>query len=541
MQPWSGSQRVASAVPRPGSRFGKAIEGRLPIHMEPASELLHTPVKRHLTAIWPKRLAIAAAAMLVIALATMNFLVGIGQPAQPIWDEKYYLTAAQRYEDGTAQFASHPPLGLMLIAAGDALLRPNHEIDTHPIGWDKQVTGDHLPKRYSFAGVRLMSALFAVIGAALFFAIMLNLTHSVLQALLLSNLYVFENSFMAHFRAAHLDSFQLVFAMLALLCFISSVRRGLHSSGGLDFLLGAACGLATMVKLNAVLWTLLGVMLILRRAIIGRRCMARPRLFMNALRDGAVMATGCLAAIAAVFLLLVELCPHLPPPGSPAGGKDQAFISPPYRAYLEGKAGLSAGVVLTAAQDYTRFMLADQKTIPLDDPNGSRPILWPLNTAPINYRWDSDGVRTAYIQLTGNPWSWLVADIAIIAAVGLLILPRRHPCPSSDPERRALMLMLLLHYMVFMAAHACLATMRVMYLYHYFLGLLLAFCLVPLTFAEACERWPALRAGQQPALVAFTVLLLAGFTFFSPLSLHRPLTHAQCERRNVLQHVVDCQ
>src|SRR5262245_24746031 len=65
-----------------------------------------------------------AGALLVAVRAAITFLVGLDQPAGAFWDESYYITAAQRYRDHTAQFASHPPLGLMLIAAGDALAQP---------------------------------------------------------------------------------------------------------------------------------------------------------------------------------------------------------------------------------------------------------------------------------------------------------------------------------------------------------------------------------------------------------------------------------
>ena len=133
-----------------------------------------------------------------------------------------------------------------------------------------------------------------------------------------------------------------------------------------------------------------------------------------------------------------------------------------------------------------------------------------------------------------------MAGIALVATVGLLILQWWRPCPSSNPERRALMVMLLLQYLVFMTAHAYLGTMRVMYLYHYFLALVLAFCLVPLVLAEAAERWRVLRAWQESELAVITVLLLVSFAFYSPLSFHRPLTHAQCEWRNTVQHIVDC-
>jgi dolichyl-phosphate-mannose--protein O-mannosyl transferase len=508
--------------------------------MERAFELLHAAVKGRSAVVLPKRLGILPAAVLVIALAAVNFLVGLGQPAHPIWDETYYLTAAQRYEDGTAQFATHPPLGLMLIAAGDALLHPNRGIDTHAIGRDKQIAGGSLPEHYSFVGVRLLSGVFAVIGAMVFFAVMLALTRSVLAALLLSNLYVFENAFIVHFRAAHLDAFQLTFALAALLCFVVSARRGQRSSPWLEFALGAACGLAIMVRLNAVLWTLLGLMLILRRIGMGWHSGARARLLLTALRDGTVMASGCLVAIVAVWTIHVAVTPHLPPPESPAGAKDEAFMSPTYRAYLEGARGFSPLVVLSAARDYTRFMLADVKGVPKNDQNGSQPMGWPLHIRTINYRWDSDGVHTAYLQLVGNLWGWLMAGIALVATVGLLILQWWRPCPSSNSERRALMVMLLLLYLVFMAAHAYLGTLRVMYLYHYFLALVLTFCLVPLVAAEAAERWRALRVWQEAEIAVATVLLLVSFAFYSPLSFHRPLTHAQCEWRNVVQHIVDC-
>ncbi|MDB6088872.1 MAG: phospholipid carrier-dependent glycosyltransferase [Gammaproteobacteria bacterium] len=526
--------------PRPGSRTRRTDQSRLPVHMERTFELLHTTVKRRRAVVLPKWLGILPATVLVAALATMNFLVGIGQPAHPIWDERYYLTAAQRYEDGTAQFASHPPLGLLLIAAGDALLHPNRGTDTRAIGWDKQVAGERLPEHYSFAGVRLMSGVFAVIGAVLFFAVMLTLTRSVFSALLLSNLYVFENAFIAHFRAAHLDAFQVAFALAALLCFAVSVRRGKRSSSWLEFALGAACGLAIMVKLNAVLWILLGLMLIVRRIRLGWHSAPRARLLLTGVLDGMVMASGCLLAIVAVWTIHVAVTPHPPPPGSPAGVKDKAFMSHTYQAYLNGERGFSPLVVLAAAQDYTRFMLTDLKGVPKNDQNGSRPMDWPLHIRTINYRWDSDGVHTAYVQLVGNIWGWLMAGIALVATVGLLILQWWRPCQSSNSERRELMVMLLLQYLAFMTVHAFLGTMRVMYLYHYFLALVLAFCLVPLVLAEAAERWRVLRAWQESELAVITVLLLVSFAFYSPLSFHRPLTHAQCEWRNAVQHIVDC-
>lgn len=487
----------------------------------------------------PSRIGPVPAALLVALLATMNFVIGIGQPRGLVWDESYYLTSTQRYEQGIAQFASHPPLGLMLIAAGDAVVRPDSRMDTRGLGWDKRVKGEELPTSFSPLGIRLASGAFAVAGAAAFFFLMLALTQHVVGALVFSNLYVFENAFIAHFRAAHLDAFQIAFSICALLCFVIGVRRG-RSSPWLEFLLGLACGLAAMVKLNAAVLLLLGAVLIANRLWLGWRSSPRGRLLAAAVRDGAVIAAGCVLAIASVFTLHVAAGPHGPDPRSPAGRQDARFLSADYSAYLDGERPFSPTVVLAAARDYADFMAADFAGMARIDPNASKPLQWPLHRKTINYRWDSDGVRTSYVQLSGNLFAWGLALLAPIAALGLLLLQWRRPLAGGPPHRRALMAMLLLQYLVFMAVHLWLGTQRVMYLYHYFIGLLLAFCLIPLVLAEAADRWRALDRHNTPALSAMTALLLCSFVFYSPLTFHRPLTHVECERRNLPQHVVEC-
>ncbi len=479
--------------------------------------------------------------MLVVLAAAVNFLAGLGRPAYPIWDESYYLTSVERYEAGIAQFASHPPLGLALIAAGDALLHPNRGVDTRRVGWDKQIAGDQIPRDYSFAGVRLASGLFAVLGAVLFFALMRVLTRRTLSALALASLYVFQNAFIVQFRAAQLDAFQVAFVIAALLCFAVSAQRGSRSSPLLELAFGVAYGLAVMVKVNAAVLAPLGVMLVVRRIAMGWRSVPRGPLLLTAARDGAIMVAGCLAAVTAVFTLHFALNRVPPDAHSPAGRKDLAFISSAYSAYLHHERPLSPAVVWDAARDYSRFMTADFKGVPRSDPNGSTPLEWPLGRGTINYRWDSTGRETAYVQLVGNPAGWLLGLAALIASLALVALPRPGRRPSAHPERRALTIMLLLQYLVFMAVHLYLGTHRVMYLYHYFIGLLLTLCLIPLAAAEAAERWPALCAQRTALLGAMCVLLWAGFFFYAPLTFHWYLTHGQCEWRDVLQHVVSCQ
>lgn len=486
------------------------------------------------------RMGLLPAAVAVTVVASLNFLGGLGYPPHPIWDESYYLTAVARYEQGIAQFASHPPLGLALITAGDVLLHPNRGLNTRAIGWDKKISGDQLPKRYSFAGVRLMPGVFGVLGALEFLALMYVLTRSVLGALAFSNLYVFENALIVHFRAAQLDPFQIVFVLGTLLAFAVSARRGGRSSPVVDGLLGVSCGLAAMVKLNAAVLGLLGVLLIARRIGLGWRTVPRVRLLLTAARDGVVMAGGCFLAIAVVATLHVALNRQPPDPASPAGQKDLGFMSPAYLAYLHHERPLSPAVVVSASGDYLRFMFADLKGIPRTDPNGSKALGWPLHRGTINYRWDSTDDHTAYVQLTGNLAGWLIGLAAIVDSLVLLLWWRIAPYPPSDPARRPILVMLLIQYAFYMGVHAYIGLERVMYLYHYFIALLISYCLVPLVLAEAADRWPSLRAREPAILCGMAALLWAAFIFYAPLTFHWYLTLRQCEWRNVLQHVVSC-
>lgn len=492
-----------------------------------------------------------AAALLVAMLATVNFAVGINNPSRPVWDESYYLTSTQRYEDGVAQFASHPPLGLMLIAAGDGLLHVNRGLDTKALGRDKKVSGNALPPGFSFAGVRAMSAVFAVGGATLFFALLEMLTQSVLAAALLANLYVFDNAFIAQFRAAQLDAFQIFFAICALLCFVAGFRSASRDPYGprsyaSSFLFGLSCGLAAMVRLNALALGLLGIQLVFERArqSWSREALGNPGSRRNLaawiILDTGSMVMGGLVATITVFSLSVAVARHPPDPTTPAGMKDRDFVSTPYRDYLEGARRFSPSVVLAEVRDYARFMAADFAGMARTDSNASTALQWPLNHKTINFRWDTRGAQTRYVQLSGNSFGWLLALAAPLAALSLIVLQKLRPHASVEPQRHALMAALLVQYVAVMCLHMLLGTQRVMYIYHYFIGLLLAFCLIPLVWMEAAERWPPVRTRTAPVLAGTTALLLANFLFYAPLTFHQPLTHSQCEWRNLFQAVVEC-
>ncbi|MEI9902959.1 MAG: phospholipid carrier-dependent glycosyltransferase [Asticcacaulis sp.] len=63
-------------------------------------------------------------------LACFNFLRDLDNPPHAFWDESYYLTAAERYQEHRAQYASHPPLAFMFMNLGIDATGSNTHLDT---------------------------------------------------------------------------------------------------------------------------------------------------------------------------------------------------------------------------------------------------------------------------------------------------------------------------------------------------------------------------------------------------------------------------
>ena len=484
------------------------------------------------------RLRTNAAAAMVAFLAMANFMVGPGRPVGMVWDEGYYLTSTRRYEDGRAQFGTHPPLGPMLLAAGDALLGRNAALDTSHLGDAKHAGSGALPAGYSFSGMRLASGIAATLTALAFFSLALRLTGSLFAALPAANLFVFDNALVAHLRAAHLDGFQLLFVVLALWALASVVLRPRHT-GWREATIGGAGAMAMLVKLNAAWLLVPAAMLVLWRAW-QHRAVGWLRAVVAATAAAARMLVAGILAVLLVLTAHVIAGREMPDAATPAGRQDSAFVSGAYRQYLLHEVPLSPRVLIDAARDSARFIAADIDGLGLHDDNGSAPWQWLVQRQPISYRWDSDGMRTSYVQLVPNPLGWALASLAPLAATWMLWLQWHSPAPGGRASRPFLAVALLSAWTACFALHEWIAAQRVMYLYHAFNGLLLGYLLALLAWSAAIERWPALRRRQAVLAGAFMALHLAAFLWLSPLSFHRPLTRDACERRNFPLRVVEC-
>jgi len=476
---------------------------------------------------------------LILCLALFNFMRDLNDPSKAFWDESYYVTAAQRYEEHTAQYASHPPLGFMLMATGRAILNDNTAIDAHEVGLVKKIDTRDIPEGYSFAGIRLMGGLFAVAGAVLFYLICLTLTREAFSAFIFSLLYVFENAFIVHFRAAHLDPFQITLALAGIRVWLRAFDDRRRDTLKGVALFGALIGLSFMVKVNTLVLLVLPGLTVLRDMLRAGR--ALPQVIAQGVMKGVVMVAAFGAVVVTVFALHTLINPKAPDFASESGRRDKVYMSEAYVGWLEGRAPLSATVLMDATKGYYAYMKHDFTGIVKTEKNGSQPVAWPVMSKSINYRWDSSGDRTRYVQMVGNVFSWGLGLLGLLSATVLLILRFYRPRAWLETREMDLMAAVFGMYVIFMGLHIWLGTQRVMYIYHYFTGLLLSYMLLPLIWQVLRRRFAMVERYRDYGLGGLCVGIGLCFLWYSPLTYHQPLTRAQCEARNVPFPVVICQ
>ena len=505
----------------------------------------------------PRQMAIIMG-LIVILLSSLVFLRDIDHPKQAFWDESYYVTAAERMVRDQHQYASHPPLGFMLMDIGISVTGSNKNIDTSSLSGVKKLNETHkLPKNYDFLGIRIMAGLFSVLGAYLFFLILNHILNQPFEAFLFSLLFIFENAFVVHFRGAHLDPYQMGFILAALYLFFKGFgaipkKPLLHAAS-----LGGLVGLGFMVKTNALLFLALGLIILARR-LWDERTWTGLR---HCLTQGLTILGGFFFVVGLIFTLQGTSNPHPLPIGSEARNSYERTMGAQTKSYLDGKTPLSPEVIWDSTKGYIAYMKNDYTGIIAHEANGSETWRWPFMHRIINYRWDHDGQRTAYVQMVGNPINWAIGFIASLAALVLILWRRLSIVPPlmtalsrqpilgkwmsygrsfnvQDMNRlEAVMTM----YLIYWGIHIYIGTQRVMYIYHYFLALILVFFMSALVFKILFDRFENLKAFRFNTALVMALLIGAGFIFYSPLTFHKPLTREQCELRNIPFTAVICQ
>lgn len=431
-------------------------------------------------------------------VASALYLTDLGDVRSPIWDEAYYFTSTARYHEGRAQFASHPPLGLMLIAAGDSLLGNNAAVDLSRLAELESVRQEQMPPGFDYAGPRYASAIFGILAAGMFFLLMLELTGSSIVATLLAPLWLFDGLVIAQVRAAQLDAFQLAFALAALFFALRSIRRQRWQEI-LAFAFFATC--AVLVRANAALlvvcvpFLLAGALAKRNWTRVSRQCLAG--------------LAGFSIAILSVSAIYAATTHELPNVEVPPGSKHDRFVSAAHRdAIVTGD--WPARAVVSIWSDQWKFIAADASGIPREDANGSHPWDWLWGDGAITYLWGASDDKAWVISVIPNRPAWWLSLFGVIVA-GLAL------ARSFEPRSA----MLLVFWLANMGALLLLDRDRVMYSYHYLLPLVAGYGLLALV----------LRKYGVPQFAAWTGVALVTMwgALTLPLAVNYPVSLSYCQ------------
>jgi dolichyl-phosphate-mannose--protein O-mannosyl transferase len=470
----------------------------------------------------------------VIVLSYLTYFHRYWQPQAVFWDENYHIASAQKYIHGVYFMEQHPPLGKLLIAAGETLLSPNEKTDQF-LGTDY---GTDFGQGFSFAGYRFFSALLSWWAAALLFIIFLMITREALYACLLTFFYIFDNALIVHSRGAMLEGPLQFFVLLTILAFFLALRW--KDRGRLFWVASALFGVSFALTVTT---KVLGLILLL--LIPSLFVLLYPR-WKKMLVFLAWMVPCFLFVYCSVWYVHFARGNTINP-ALPDNGYYQA--SEGYKQILFYRTNKSLAGFPVMLRDSLKYVGHYNRGAPrLDlckvDENGSHPLLWPVGARSINYRWETpSGQEYKYLYLQANPAVWWIAFLGVF--LGAAFAAASFLLPLERPLRHRMLLLIFLGlYISFMIAVSRID--RVLYLYHYFIPLLFSFIILGIVFDEI--RVIGQRVLSENArmftLLTIAALVFGAHEFYRPLTYYEPLTNAQVERRAFFRwwelHCVNC-
>lgn len=211
---------------------------------------------------WVEVHTTAVYTFLLFILGSIVFGFQYWQPTSTQWDEVYYIPVVARYETSTFFMESHPPLGKLLLTAGDVLWGVNKDIDKSSIiQYDTINNGDEvkvndLPPNYNFIGIRFFPVLAAVLIPLLVMAIITQLTGKDWLGFAVGMITVLDTALALHFRSAMLDSILIALMLCSLYFALGGIKQYVESKKvSTSKLIWTAifAGLAISTKYNAVI------------------------------------------------------------------------------------------------------------------------------------------------------------------------------------------------------------------------------------------------------------------------------------------------
>lgn len=454
----------------------------------------------------------------VFAVSALLILPNLGFPRGIVFDESYYITHAQKYLNGVFFLQTHPPLGKLLIAAGERWLHPdalaNEFVNAEKV--DK-----NWPADVDIAGYRLFPALLGALNPVLVFFILAMILGHEWFAMVISLFVTFDNALILQSRTTLLDSSLIFFILACVLTFVYLMRSRDKPAArfvALIIIWGALAACAADVKLS-------GFAVLALTAVYGLRL-----LWSRQFRRAAVFTLAFGAAFAIVFLGIWEIHFAIAEKFDP---QHDYGVSAEHRRILEGidhpdaitrfaiqfKDGMSYSIT-TGIVKIGRLDLGNMGI-------GSPWYWWLVGGRTINYRNAKDnGNDYSYSTLIGNPVTWLASLLGVLLGTGLVVTDLLFRFLNKSQRQWPYIFVFL--YWAYMIPF--MLTQRITYLHHYLPPLIVGVIL----FGIVLWQIKSLSWTHKRDLLAVAVLLLIfAFWAYKPFTYAEPLTIYQFQQRNI--------
>jgi dolichyl-phosphate-mannose-protein mannosyltransferase len=440
----------------------------------------------------------------------------LGFPQKNIFDEQLWIPTAQKYQNGVFFMELHPPLGKLLIAAGDAIYNKgvihNDFVNIYKITTD-------WPQEDDITGYRLFPAIFGSCIPLLFFLIILRIVKNHWIAFFTSLLVTFDTALLIEARLAGFDVFLLFFILLSLLLFIKLIQftKDEFSTYLLLFLFSFTAACASSVKETGLITLLFAFSLFL--------------FYIYKKRNKIIFKL--------VLFVVIFICTY------------SSFI---WLHFFLGKAiinneyyGMNSvdQEIIFSKVESTNFFKKmfteikfsfvysinfnkDFREVELGNPDeiGSPWYYWPLGGTAINYRWvTEDWINYRFSCLVGNPITWMFSLLGIILGSAIVI----SDLLFSYLERNSLRMYLyffIVSYWSYLIPFWFIK--RVMYLYHYLPALGLGIITMAIVISMTGKFTKRIWIG----LILFTVAAILIFFFLKPFIYYENITEKMFEARN---------
>ncbi len=471
----------------------------------------------------------------IVFLGYFTFLHNYTEPSKSYWDESYHITAAQKYLNGVFFMEQHPPLGKLIIAAGEKMIGSNSdEVNSALINGE---TTKDVEVELDLRGYRFFPSLLALITTILLFFIFLKTTKNEITAALLSFLFIFDTAIPVVSSAALLESPLLFFIALTILAFLHLLDcKKINSELVLlSILFGTAIACATLTKLT-------GLFLILLLPILFFKNWSKIKLNLVSIGVSCIsVLIFILAAWHVHFLLTKNVNSEL--------SKDGFYNAKGYyREILEKDEPFPFKYYPYMILDNYIYAFEYNKGVPGLDlckpvEAGSPWFYWPTGARPITFLSEKIDEETGrYMMFMPNPVVWWLGGISVFIALSYFICSFLFKIKLKERFLIGTFLALYFGYLFGVSLIP-----RVMYLTHYLPPLIISFVLLALVLNEL-KQIGSIKINNDRKYLLILVIALTIFLshqYFRPLTTLEPMTKPQVQRRAFLSlwelKCIDCE